>query len=111
MHCILSYYHTLKVKRLLREGSTAVDAERLQSFLDGCIEALRRPRPARLSRNILSRITELPLGEDRIIMKIRQLANSGEFFLKSDDILEAIDRVDLRRRQKALEPDKFPATA
>ena len=75
----------------------------MEEFLGKYIEELRKPWPDKLSKRILHHIIDLPLEEDKLIYGLRDLADSGEFFLKPDDVLEAIDRVDLRRRQKALQ--------
>ena len=107
---LVSYYYSQKFNLLLRESSTYVDREKVEGFLQRCIEELRKPHPKVLGRRLLDRITELPLEERTLISALKQLADSGEFFLKSDQILEAIDRVDLRRRQKALQPERFGAT-
>jgi hypothetical protein len=36
------------------------------------------------------------------VAALRELADSGEFFFPGEAILRAIDRIDLRRRQKTL---------
>ena len=93
------------VRRLLREGAALVDPEGLERFLRRCLAALKLPRPLVLSRRILNRIAELPLDATRAVPELIAFANSNEFFLKSDDVLETIHRIELRGRQQALDAE------
>jgi len=108
MDYLLMGLYKRKVRKLLMKGATYVDTAKIEEFLGECIQELRKPLPKALSRTILSRIVDLPLDEEKLVYHLKKLADSGEFFVKTDDIAEAIDRVDLRRRQKAFEPVGIP---
>lgn len=100
---ILYSFCARRIKKLLKGADTVIDSKSVETLLDKYISELRKPWPKELSKNILDRIVELPLEEGKLISRLKRLADSGEFFLKPDDILEAVDRIDLRRRQKALQ--------
>ena len=100
---LLQLGHRRATRKILARGATTLEREKVELFLDECLDRLRNPMPARFSKQILNRIVEMPIDENIAIQKLTEFAAREEFFVRRDNILEAIDRIDLRRRQKALE--------
>lgn len=90
-----------RVDALRRRGST-LSGDTLRAHLQACIAALRLPMPLSQAARLLEHIGSLALDEAELVAALRALADSGEFFVPGEAILQAIDRIDLRRRQKAL---------
>lgn len=86
----------------LRQRAVALAGDALRAHLDRCIAALRLPMPQPQAARLLDHIGSLALDEAELVAALRALADSGEFFVSGEAILQAIDRIDLRRRQKAL---------
>jgi hypothetical protein len=100
-----------RISRLLRKGALAVDAETQKMVLQRYLTELRRPYPQKLGRRILDAISELRMDDATVIAGLKSIADKYEFFVSPDDILQAVDRLDLRRRQKALQDGSRGAIA
>jgi len=72
------------------------------AILDQLIGRLKQPLSRKTHIRILTRITTLPLNEEVIIRGLYALTASSQFFLPEEEVLRAIDRLDLRRKQKEL---------
>jgi hypothetical protein len=99
---LITFIQQRRVKAILTKGATVVDSHKLRTYLDECIRMLNGTLPSSMSKRVLDRVVELQFDEAEVIQVLKRFADSGEFLLPPDDILEAIDRVDLRRRQRAL---------
>jgi hypothetical protein len=86
----------------LRQRGSTLAGDTLRAHLQDCIAALRLPMPLPQAARLLDHIGSLALDEGELVAALRELADSGEFFFPGEAILRAIDRIDLRRRQKAL---------
>ncbi|MGY6277230.1 NACHT domain-containing protein [Methylomonas sp. MgM2] len=100
---LLEFRNRLTVRSLLERSVTMLEPKELEWFLSESLKRLRNPLPPRFARQILNRIVEIPIEEHITIERLKAFADRDEFFIPRDEILEAIDRIDLRRRQKVLE--------
>jgi hypothetical protein len=100
-----------RISRLLRVGALAVDGDKQEMMLQRYLAELRKPYPQDLGRRILDAISELRMNDGAVIAGLKSVADKDEFFVKPDDILQAVDRLDLRRRQKALQEESQRAVA
>jgi hypothetical protein len=91
------------IRNLMNAGKYADDYARKIDLLRGLIAQLRRPMPAKVHRMILASIADLPVKEEALIGELEAVTRNFEFFLPADDIMRAIDRLDLRRKLKQLE--------
>jgi len=94
--------YMLMVRKIIERSEASGDDGEIHATIDCLIEQLKRPLSREAHGRILSRIANLPLKEETIIRALHDLAESSQFFLPPKEVLQAIDRVDLRRRQKEL---------
>lgn len=99
---LVQFGYGRSTRELLARGATSLEPDELERFLDEYLARLRSPMPVRFSKQILNRIVEMPVDENTAIKKLYAFINREEFFVPRDNILEAIDRIHLRRRQKGI---------
>ncbi|MDP1899316.1 MAG: NACHT domain-containing protein [Rubrivivax sp.] len=92
----------LRLGALTRRATEAADQEALRAHLRACVEALRQPTVPSDGARLLDHMVGLNLDESELISALQSVASSQQHFLSNESILQAIDRVDLRRRQRAL---------
>jgi hypothetical protein len=92
-----------RVSAVIRRGKAAGNEVTLRNHLGKCAEALRLPMLPSDSSRLLEHVVGLKLEEGELIHALESVAGSQQHFLSSEPILQAIDRLDVRRRQKALD--------
>lgn len=91
------------IQRLLRVGRDLRDESAAEGFVDQCLAWLRRPLPPRAAEQLVNRLVEMPLNDQMLIKKLKSFADKDEFLFDQEILLRAIDRTDLRRRQRLFE--------
>lgn len=95
----LSCYRVIK---RLQKYESSINEAKAEILLKECLLELSRPWPKHISNRILDQITNLPVDENILIEKLKNAADKNEFFVTTEKMIEAIDRLDTRRRQKYL---------
>ncbi len=91
-----------RIRALIQRGASATGEAALRAHLDACAEALRLPMLPPDGARLLEHMVGLKLDEGELIQALLAVSAGQQFFLSSEAVLQAIDRLDLRRRQKAL---------
>ncbi len=100
---LLTWVQRRRTLALVHGEEPAADEQARRAHVDACLARLHRPVLPHEGQRILEHVVKLPFAEAELIGKLKELAASEEFTVPRDQILQAIDRIDLRRRQKTLE--------
>lgn len=98
----LRWFERRRVRAIMRGGDYQTDDAALRAHLQACAEALHLPMLPRDGSRLLDHVVGLRLDESEMIQALEGVVAGQEHFLSNELIMQAIDRLDVRRRQRAL---------
>lgn len=98
-------WYIIKASNVLRKAHKIQDKNITEKdgLFKKLVNELRAPHPKWYYQRILKIIENYPLDEAKILIPLKQLTDSGQYFINPDALIEVIDKLDLRRRQKELQ--------